>query len=228
MKKKIVVIMLVLAVIVGVTGIWSYHMFYSPAVEDRVTVILREDESYDKMLEKVKSCVAYPMALEIYARHINLDRGIEPGAYTFDEGMNVIAVARTLKFGSENTVRLTINNARTPEILAGKIARQIDADSVAMLGALRSDVLVAELGFDSAEAMFAIFIPNTYEMWWNTSMDKFMQRMQRENKAFWTEGYKNPSLSSFIFMQPEGHICAQAPQPVHPLFSLISIMNDIF
>ena len=196
MKKKIVVVMLVLAVIVGVTGIWFYHMFYNPAVEDRVTVILREDESYDKMLEKVKSCVAYPVALEIYARHINLDRGIEPGAYTFDEGMTVIAVARTLKFGSENTVRLTINNARTPEILAGKIARQIDADSVAMLGALRSDVLVAELGFDSPEAMFAIFIPNTYEVYADIAPDALVRKMKQEYDRFFSSAQRGAQLEA--------------------------------
>ena len=66
---------------------------------------------------------------------------------------------------SDGKFGLVINNARTPEILAGKIARQIDVDSVAMLSALRDKELIKELGFESAEAMFSIFLPNTYEVY---------------------------------------------------------------
>jgi UPF0755 protein len=167
MKKKIVVIVLVLLVTLGVTGIWMYQMFFGAAVENRFTVVLRADESYDEMTKKVKSSLLYHWSFDIYAKRINLDRGIEAGKYTFDEGMNVVQVARILKFGSDNSVRLTINNARTPEIFAGKIARQIDADSLAVLSALRDKALMKDLGFKSAEAMFSIFLPNTYEVYRN-------------------------------------------------------------
>ena len=196
MKKKNAIVMLVLAVTVGVTGIWFYNMFYSPAIEERVTVILRADESYDDMMKKVKSSVAYPVALSIYARHIDLNRGIEPGAYTFDKGMSVIAVARTLKFGVDNAVRLTINNARTPEILAGKIARQIDADSLSVLRALRSDAMIKEMGFESAEAMFAIFIPNTYEVYADITPEDLVRRMKQEFDRFWNNDKRSEQLKA--------------------------------
>lgn len=208
MKKKIAVIIVVLAVVVGVTGAWFYQMFYNPALEERVTVILREDESYEEMMEKVKSSVAYPVALELYAKRINLDRGIEPGVYTFDSGMTVIEVARTLKFGTTNAVRLTINNARTPEVLAGKIARQIDADSVAVLGALRSEELIAELGFDSAEAMFSIFIPNTYEVYADISPDALVRKLKQESDRFWSETSRQQQLERLGMTSYEAMVLA--------------------
>lgn len=186
MKRKIIVVFIVLAVIVGVVGAWMYHSFYSPAVENRFTVILREGESYEEMTAKVKSSISYHWAFDFYCSHIDLDDGIEPGSYTFEEGMTVIEVARTLKFGSDNAVRLTINNARTPEALAGRIARQIDADSVAMLAALRDESLIAELGFESAEAMFSIFIPNTYEVYADISPEALVRRMHHESENFWS------------------------------------------
>lgn len=194
MKKKIAVIVLVLVVTLGVTGIWMYQMFCGPAVENRVTVILRADESYEEMTAKVKSSLLYHWSFDMYAKRINLDRGIEPGKYTFEEGMNVVQVARTLKFGADNSVRLTINNARTPEILAGKIARQIDADSVSMLAALRDKALIKELGFESAEAMFSIFLPNTYEVYRNITPEALVRKLKRESDKYWSQEKRKEQL----------------------------------
>jgi UPF0755 protein len=100
--------------------------------------------------------------------------------------MNVVQVARILKFGADNSVRLTINNARTPEILAGKIARQIDADSVAVVSALRDKELIKEMGFDSAEAMFSIFLPNTYEVYSDIAPQALVRKMKGEWERYWS------------------------------------------
>ena len=194
MKKKIAIIVLVLIVTLGVTGIWAYQMFCGPAVENRFTVILRTDESYEEMTAKVKSSLLYGLSFDVYAKHINLDRGIEPGKYTFEEGMNVIQVARRLKFGTDNSVRLVINNARTPEILAGKIARQIDVDSVSMLSALRDKELIKELGFESAEAMFSIFLPNTYEVYADIAPEALVRKLKRESDKFWSMSKREQQL----------------------------------
>lgn len=196
MKRKFFVGLLVLIVIVAVTAIWVYKMFYGAAVENRVTVVLREDESYEEKLSKVKSSVVYPVALELYAKRINLDEGIEAGRYTFTEGMSVIQVARTLKFGVDNSVRLVINNARTPEALASKIAMQIDADSVAIISALRNESIIKDMGFSSAEAMFSIFLPNTYEVYANITPESLVWRMKRESDKFWASESRQAKLEA--------------------------------
>lgn len=196
MKRKIFVIILVLIAIVAITAVWAYQMFYGEAIEERVTVVLREDESYTEKLSKVKSSVVYPIALELYAKRINLDKGIEAGAYTFNKGMSVIEVARTLKFGVDNSVRLVINNARTPEALASKIAMQIDADSVAILSTLRDKSIIKEMGFSSAEAMFSIFLPNTYEVYADISPESLVWRMKRESDKFWANDARQAKLNA--------------------------------
>lgn len=195
MKRKIVVIAIVTVALMGILGAWGYHMFYGPAVEERLTVVLRGDESYAKMTEKVKRNIAYDWAFDFYAKYLGLDGGIEPGAYTFEEGMNIIEVVRTLKFGSDNSVRLTINNARTPEILAGKIAKQIDADSLSVLSALRDKALIEELGFKSAEAMFSIFLPNSYDVYADISPDALVRRMKQESDKYWGDAERQKQLA---------------------------------
>ena len=196
MKRKFFVVILVLVVILAVTAIWAYQMFYGEAVEERVTVVLREDESYEEKLAKVKSSVLYPIALELYAKRIDLDRGIESGAYTFTQGMSVIEVARTLKFGVDNSVRLVINNARTPEALASKIAMQIDADSVTILSTLRNESIIKEMGFCSAEAMFSIFLPNTYEVYADITPESLVWRLKRESDKFWASESRQAKLEA--------------------------------
>jgi UPF0755 protein len=187
MKKKIFIAFMVLVVAVAVAGMLAYHNFFSSAVSERFKLVLRSNESYDDMIAKVERYIDYDLAFEFYARHIDLDEGIEAGSYTFEQGMTVIDVARTLKFGCDNSVRLVINNARTPEILAGKIAMQIDADSVSMLKALRSEALIEEFGFDSAEAMFSIFLPNTYEVYSDVSPEDLVRRLKQESDRFWSD-----------------------------------------
>ena len=196
MRRKFFVVILVLIVVVAVTAMWAYKMFYGEAVEERVTVVLRDDESYKEQLAKVKSSVAYPIALELYAKRINLERGIESGAYTFSKGMSVIEVARTLKFGVDKSVRLVVNNARTPEALASKIAMQIDVDSVTMLKALRNDSIIKEMGFGSAEAMFSIFVPNTYEVYSDIAPEALIWRMKRESDKFWASDVRQTKLKA--------------------------------
>ena len=187
MKKKIFIAFIVLVVTVGVAGIWAYQNFFGSAVKERFSLVLRSDESYDDMVAKVERYIERDLAFKLYAKRINLDEGIEAGTYTFDKGMTVVEVARTLKFGCDNSVRLVINNARTPEALAGKIAMQVDADSVSMLAALRSETLIEEFGFDSAEAMFSIFLPNTYEVYRDVEPEALVRRMKQESDKFWSD-----------------------------------------
>lgn len=194
MKKKIFITFVVLAVSVALAGVWAYHNFFSPAVGERFSVVLRSDESYEEMIAKVERYIEHDLAFEFYAKYINLDEGIEAGTYRFDAGMSAISVARVLKFGSDNSVRLVINNARTPEALAGKIAMQIYADSVSVLSALRNDELIKEFGFDSAEAMFSIFIPNTYEVYANVSPEALVRRLKQESDKFWGDESRRKKL----------------------------------
>ena len=205
MKKKIFIAFMVLAVAVAVAGMWVYHNFFGSAVSERFSLVLRNHESYDDMIDKVERYIDNDLAFEFYARYINLDEGIEAGTYTFEEGMTVREVARTLKFGSDKSVRLVINNARTPEVLAGKIAMQIDADSVAVLSALRSETLIKEFGYDSAEAMFSMFLPNTYEVYCDVSPEDLVRRMKQESDKFWSDerrlnGLKRSGLTPYEAM----------------------------
>ena len=108
------------------------------------------------------------------------------GHYRIQPGESVFDVYRKFRNGIQTPVRVTVSQVRTLDQLASRLARQIMLDSASMATVLHDSAYCAQLGY-TWQTLPALFIPNTYEMWWNTSMDKFMQRMQRENKTFWTE-----------------------------------------
>lgn len=111
---------------------------------------------------------------------------IHPGHYLIKDGMNNNELVNMLRAGLQTPVKLTFNNVRTREELAGKVSRIIEADSLSLQKALGDSTLLARYDF-SPITIPAMIIPNTYEIWWNTDAEEFIDRMHREYKQFWNE-----------------------------------------
>ena len=91
-----------------------------------------------------------------------------------------------LRSGKQTPVNLSFNNQDSVEKLAGRIAEQIEADSVSLLNAVLDSAFLKESGFSKSNIL-SVFIPNTYEFYWNTSAENFRNRMLEEYQRFWNE-----------------------------------------
>ncbi|WP_439184798.1 endolytic transglycosylase MltG [Carboxylicivirga taeanensis] len=111
---------------------------------------------------------------------------VKPGKYKLIDNWSNNQLVNTLRSGNQVPVRVTFNNIRTMPELAGKVSQYLEADSVSFLAALSNEQLFKDLGFDKATAP-ALFIPDTYELWWNTTPESFIKRMHSEHNKFWTE-----------------------------------------
>ena len=109
------------------------------------------------------------------------------GRYLIQSGWSNNEIINNLRIGSEIPVKLTFNNIRTPEELSARIAQQLALDSVEMMACFNDYDFIYSLGFDF-ETVIAIFIPNTYEVYWTTDAKTLFKRMKREYAAFWNEG----------------------------------------
>jgi UPF0755 protein len=94
-------------------------------------------------------------------------------------------VISLLRSGRQTPVNVIFNNIRTKEQLAEKIGEQIEAPAQSILNLLNDADYTKKLGF-TPDNILAMFIPNTYELYWNTSADKFIRKMKKENDLFWT------------------------------------------
>ena len=166
-----------------------YVAFYGKAVKDEQVIYIDSETQYTALVEELRTSLRsrlHRRAFDFYADRLNLDKRLKSGRYTINRGESVIRIVRKLALGEQTPVKLVVGEARTLPQLAGKLAKQIEADSATLLSAMRNKQIRKELGFVK-DSTIAIFIPNTYEVWWNTSPDKLMRRMHREYNSFWNE-----------------------------------------
>ena len=182
--KKIVWSLAVLFFAVAIAAVVMYRDFYGSCVGDKYTLYIYDTTSYATLRADLAQHISHVRAFDVYAKRINLAQNYKHGRYELREGMSVIRLARMLKFGEQSPVRLVIGLARTPEQIAGRIAAQIEADSTAMFTALYDKPLREELGFAS-DSIIAMFVPNTYEVYWTTTPDNLLRRLRREYDRFW-------------------------------------------
>lgn len=118
---------------------------------------------------------------------------ISPGAYTVKNGWNNNQLVDLLRSGNQTPVKVTINNIRFREELAGKLSKYLEPDSGAFMGVLNNDQIASEMGF-TRESFPMLIIPNTYEIFWSTSPLKFIGRMKVEYDRFWNESRKKRAI----------------------------------
>lgn len=186
MNKKTLLRIFLIGAVVGLVGVWIvWRQFYGNAVRAEHELYVSRQADYAMLTDSLMPSLRHRAAFRAYARRLNLAETFKPGHYRLQTGMSVKDVVKMLKFGMQTPVRVTVNHVRTPAQLAGKLARQLDADSVSLLRALTDKELAAEVGFDSV-TLFSMFIPNTYEFYWTVRPENFVQRMRREYDRFWT------------------------------------------
>lgn len=160
----------------------SYHI-YPGATIDSVMQLLEED--YD---------IAGESDFYLHAKLLTFNHP-EPGHYTFDAQIANQDIINRLKFGLQTPVNITWNNyVRTNQDLAGKVTKHLMLDSTQLVQLLDSNTYLAQYGFDK-ETVRCLFIPNTYQVYWNITPDALFARMQREYNTFWNDSRKQKADS---------------------------------
>lgn len=185
MRKKLLYIIAVCLFLAGIAGGVGFVQFKGDAVPERAELFVSSRGDYGALADSLMPRIRHRAAFRYYARRIGLPASFKSGHYVLEPGTNVLGVARMLKFGMQTPVRVTINNVRTSAQLAGKLARQIDADSAAVMRVLTSREVAASVGFDSL-TFFSMFVPDSYEFYWTVAPEELVRRMKREYDRFWT------------------------------------------
>lgn len=141
-------------------------------------------EDVSKLLHQ-KGYIINQASFEWLSEMKNYKNNVYPGRYKIKGGMNNNELINLLRSAQQEPLKLTFNSIRTKEQLAGVISTQIEADSVSLLKLLNDDSFMKKFHL-SAENSLCLFIPNTYEFYWNTSAEKFINKMGKEYAVFWT------------------------------------------
>lgn len=191
---KFILWMLIILIIAAlVAGYYLYQAIYSNNVwipEGKATsVYIPTGADFDDVSQELygKGIIIDRNTFEWLAVRKKYPELVKPGHFVIHEGMSNDQLINMLRLGHQVPINVTFNNIRTKEILAERVSTQIEADSASIMALLNDANYMAEMGLETEEALTMI-IPNTYEFYWNTSAEQFMERMYKEYNAFWDNG----------------------------------------
>jgi UPF0755 protein len=124
------------------------------------------------------------------AKKMGYSRIAKSGKYRLKPGMSNRAFINMLKAGNQEAVKISFQNVRLKHTLAGMISKKLECDSASISNLLDSTEYVKKLGFNS-ENVYTMFIPNSYEIYWNSDAEKFLSRMHEEYIKFWNKERKS-------------------------------------
>ena len=169
---------------------WLFMTFVkSPCrIDKTVSVFVYPGDNQEIVLKKLIKAgkIKHPGKLVLLLDLLKYKEDVHPGRYDIKPGMSSYKIARNLSSGLQTPVKLTFNNLRTVQDLAGRLSKQLMIDSVTILNCFQEKAWQDSLKLTPQNYM-CIFIPNTYDVYWNTSSDKLLVLFQREYNKFWND-----------------------------------------
>lgn len=195
--KIILVIALIVLAIGGYFGLNVYRTYLSANVTGNEKYIyIKTGATYDEFISNLenKDALNSIATFKEAAAKMNLANSLKSGRYAINVGMNNRTLINKLKSGNQDAVQLKFQNIRKIENFAAYLAKNVEADSASFMQVLDSAALIEKYGFNK-ETVYTMFIPNTYELYWNTSPLDFFEKMEKEYTKFWNAERKQKAAA---------------------------------
>lgn len=190
--KIIISISIIILGIGGFMGLKFYKAYFAPNVNgNHQYLYLKTGSTYEDLLANLQSKAILKDfdSFKQAAEKMKLSSSLKPGRYRLKGGLSNRSFINMLKSGNQDPVKLKFQNIRKKENFAAYMAKNMEADSLAFISVLDSAELLAKYGF-TKENSYTLFIPNTYEMYWNIKPIDFFEKMQKEYVKFWNADRK--------------------------------------
>ena len=182
--KRIVILIVALGLIfMGSFSLYVYKVMFKSNTsfdEKSKDLYIKTGTSYNQLLNQLDSYLLNVDDFDVLAKRKKYN--VRPGKYQIKNGMNNNEIINSLR-SNNITVNVIYNNIVDLNDLAGKISNQIEADSISFLNSFKTEFF-KERGFDERNIL-SMYIPNSYNFFWNTSVEKFNKRMFEEYTKFW-------------------------------------------
>lgn len=190
MKQVLWSLVVVLLIVVAFFGSRIYKMIYSPNVitskQSPQYILIPTGSSFEDVVRilEYRQMLIDEKSFRWTAEQMKYVNKVKPGRYQLLPRMNNKELISLLRSGRQVPVKLVFNNIRTKQELAQKVSEQIEARSVSILNLLDDSDYTHQLGF-TPQNILSMFLPDTYEVYWNTSADQFIKKMKKEYDKFW-------------------------------------------
>lgn len=183
-KKSLKIGVAIALLIFGLIGIKFAVLSNTKFDQEEVFIKIPHDANYEQVKVIIEPYIDNYSDFELIAKLINYPNHIKSGRFLFKKGMSTLSLTSALR--RNIVVKLSFNNQERLEDLAGRVSSQIEADSISILKVFRDSTFLIENNFDS-ETVFVTCLPNTYEMYWDTTAEEFRDKMLESYNDFWDE-----------------------------------------
>lgn len=187
--KRILLLIVLVGLVIG--GIFAYNVYgaiFNPNTafnNNEATLYIGSEHSFEDVKSSLEPLLADLTTFVQIADKKGYSSNVKAGKYVIRKGMNNNDMVNALR-SNNIPVKVAFNNQERLENLAGRIAAQIEPDSITLLNAFQDDQFLKENEFND-DTKLAMYIPNSYEFFWNTSATKFRDRMLKEYNRFWND-----------------------------------------
>jgi UPF0755 protein len=195
-KGKIILAVLAAgALLAGAAGFVAGRYYIDnkkPNFSEKYVLYVRPEMSVAEVMDSLQAGAGTvrPKSVERAFAKMEMDANMKPGRYVVDSTSTSIYVARMLVYGWQTPQNMTLSGTlRKKDRIAQRISSQMMVDSASVADALNDEAFLAEYGF-TPENVFALIIPDTYEMYWTASVKDIFDRFKKEYDAFWTSDRK--------------------------------------
>lgn len=183
----------------AVIAVFMYNSLFGHQfdIKEKAYVYIDDDDDMDSLNAKIEEAgkpsnlVGFKLMASIY----NIDKKIKPGRYSIEPDNNAVDIVRKIRNHSQDPVNLVIPSVRTVDDLAERLSRYLLLDSATISEALHDEEVCKKYGYGTHN-ITCLFIPNTYQVYWNISIDNLLGRMKRESESFWNEERKEKAVKT--------------------------------
>jgi UPF0755 protein len=187
-KKFIIALVVIIIIGLGGTCLFYYLRYFGPNVTgNKEYLYIHTGATYDDVYKTIRDehIVSDSATFNWAAQNMKYINRVKAGRYHLQKGMSNRRLINMLASGAQQPVTLSFHNLRLKQQFAGFVATKIEPDSAAIINLLDSADFVKQYGF-TTDNVYTMFMPNTYQLYWNTSPEKFFKRMYANYQKFWT------------------------------------------
>tara|TARA_R110002012_G_scaffold187203_1_gene354083 strand:+ start:5358 stop:6401 length:1044 start_codon:yes stop_codon:yes gene_type:complete len=186
-KKILWAIALIGLLVAAYFAYFVYSAMFSPNTafnNEEAYIFIPTNAQYSDVREQLQPLLKDVSSFDALAKQKKYTTNIKAGRYAIKKGMNNNDIINSIR--SKNLpINIAFNNQQSLEGVAGRIGSQIEVDSLTLINAMKDPEFLKENNFSTATAL-GMYLPNSYEFFWNTSAEQFRDRMLKEYNRFWT------------------------------------------
>ena len=184
-KKFIYAVIATVIFISGIIGYQYYQKIFGKSITKDTELFIYSSDSLSDVKEKISDFSKNTNTFLLVAAKKNLSKP-KPGRYILKEGMSNNELVNLLRSGNQTPIKLSFNNQDTLEKLAGRIAEQLEADSISLLNSFKDKDFLSKNNL-TEKSVLQIFVPNSYQFYWTTSAENFRDKIFVEYNRFWNK-----------------------------------------